>query len=453
MTIPAPTRTAHEPAPRTAPRTAYVGARLLDPDTGLDTVGDLITEGAAIADFGPNLLAGAKPEDTTVFDCRGLCLCPGLVDMRVKIGEPGEEHKETISSAGLAAAAGGVTALACLPDTDPAIDTSAGLEFIARRAREQRLVKIFAYACITRGAAGEELAELGLLAEAGAVAFTDGAHAVADPLVMLRALSYATTFDLLVVQHPEEPRLAAGGDMNAGETATRLGLAGIPRQAEAMMIERDLRLVELSGARYHVAHVSTADGVEAVRRGRQRGLRVTCDTAPPYLALTEIDVGHYRTYAKLSPPLRTEEDRRAIVAGLADGTIGAIASDHLPQDQDCKRLPFSLAEPGGVGLETLLPISLELYHKGELDLLRLIGMLTSNPARLLGLPVGRLARGAPADLLVFDLDAPWRIDADAFHGKTRNTPFDGRPVMGRVERTVVDGRPVFVRETVSSPET
>ena len=432
--------------PRTVPRTAYVGARLLDPESGFDGVGDLVTEGSMIADFGPNLIAGDPSENMTVVDCHGLCLCPGLVDMRVKIGEPGEEHKETISSVGIAAAAGGVTALACLPDTDPPIDTSAGLEFIARRAREQRLVKIFAYACITRGAAGEELAELGLLAEAGAIAFTDGAHAVADPLVMVRALSYATTFDLLVVQHPEEPRLAAGGDMNAGETATRLGLTGIPRQAEVMMIERDLRLVEMTGARYHAAHISTADAVEAVRQARQRGLRVTCDTAPPYLALTEIDVGQYRSYAKLSPPLRTEDDRQAIVAGLADGTIGAIASDHIPQDQDCKRLPFSLAEPGGVGLETLLPVSLELFHKGELDLLRLIGMLTSNPARLLGSPVGRLARGAPADLLLFDLNAPWRIDADSFHGKTRNSPFDGRPVMGRVVRTVVDGRSVFVRE-------
>ena len=438
-----------------APRTAYVNARLLDPASGLDVMGGLLTEDESIVDFGPGMFSGSlfadgppadAPPDAVVVDCGGHCLAPGLVDMRVRIGEPGEEQKETIASASQAAGAGGVTALACLPDTDPPIDSVAGLEFIARRAREMKRVKIFAYACVTRGAAGKALSEMGLLAEDGAVAFTDGGRAVADSLVMYRALSYAATFGLLIVQHPEEPRLASEGVMNAGELATRLGLPGIPRQAEVMMIERDLRLVELTGARYHVAHVSTADAVDVIRQAKRRGLAVTCDTAPPYFALTEVDVGDYRTFAKLSPPLRGEMDRRAIVAGIADGTIDAIASDHTPQDQDAKRLPFELAEPGIVGLETLLPLALELYHNGQIALLDLLAKLTCRPADLLGLPLGRLAKGAPADLVLFDPDALGIIDVDALRSKSKNAPFDRRPVMGRVLRTVVDGRPVYVRE-------
>jgi dihydroorotase len=440
-------------APAAAPRrVAYVNARLLDPASGLDAPGGLLTEDDRIVDIGPGrYVAGLLPQgppadapaDAEVVDCQGFCLAPGLVDMRVKIGEPGEEHKETIASASLAAAAGGVTALACRPDTDPPIDSEPGLEFIARKARHMKRVKIFPYACVTRGGAGHDITEMGLLAEAGAVAFTDGNRAVADALVMYRALSYATTFGLLVVQHPEEARLADGGAMNAGEIATRLGLPGIPRQAEVMTIERDLRLVELTGARYHATHVSTADSVAVIRAAKARGLPVTCDTAPPYFALTEVDVGDYRTFAKLRPPLRDETDRRAVVAGLADGTIDVIASDHDPQDQDVKRLPFAQAEPGVVGLETLLVLSLELYHKEHLSLLDLLGRLTCRPADLLGLPLGRLAVGGPADLLLFDPDALGRIDVGGFVGKSKNSPFDRRPVMGRVLRTVVDGRTVF----------
>ncbi len=428
---------------RRAPLTAYVGARLLDPASGLDAPGGLLTDGDRILDLGPGLFAERPPEGAAVVECGGLCLAPGLVDMRARIGEPGEEHKETIASASLAAAAGGVTALACLPSTVPPIDDVRGLEFIARRAREMKRVKIFAMACVTRGAAGKDLTEMGLLAEDGAVAFSDGHRAVADTLVMLRALSYATTFDLLIVQHPEEPRLALDGCMNAGEIATRLGLPGIPRQAEVMIVERDLRLVELTGARYHVASVSTSDTIEVIRRAKRRGLRVTCDTAPPYFALTEGDVGDYRTFAKLSPPLRGEMDRRAVVDGLADGTIDAIASDHDPQDEDAKRLPFVQAEPGIVGLETLLPLALGLYHQGRLGLLDLLAKLTCRPAELLGLPLGRLIKGGPADLVLFDPDLPWRIAVDDFHSKSKNSPFDGRPVAGRVRRTVVDGRTVF----------
>ncbi|MGP1394343.1 MAG: dihydroorotase [Inquilinaceae bacterium] len=427
----------------TTRRTAYVNARLLDPETGLDAPGGLLAERGKIVDLAPGLFADGAPSDLAVVDCRGLCLAPGLIDIRVRVGEPGEEHKETIATAAAAAAAGGVTSLVCLPDTDPPLDSLAGIEFIARRAREMKKVKIFAYGCITRGGAGQDLAELGLLAESGAVAFTDGRRAVADSLVMLRALSYARTFGLLLVQHPEEPRLAEGGAMTEGEAATRLGLPGIPTEAEVMMIERDLRLVRMTGARYHVAHVSTAAAIDAIRAAKRDGLPVTCDTAPPYFALTETDVGDYRTFAKLSPPLRGEMDRRAVVDGIADGTIDIIASDHCPQDQDSKRVPFAQAAPGVIGLETLLPLALDVHHKGRAGLLDVLACMTSRPADLLGLPGGRLAVGAPADLVLFDPDRPWRIDVEAFRSKSRNSPFDGRPVTGRVHRTVVDGRAMF----------
>jgi dihydroorotase len=416
---------------------AFTNARLLDPASGLDKIGTLVVEGNRIAALGERIKA---PESARVIDCAGLCIAPGLVDMRVAVGEPGEEQRETILSASLSAAAGGITAFAMLPNTTPVIDDIAGLEFIARRAREAKLVKIFAYGAITRGAAGKDLAEMGLLAEAGAVGFTDGIHAIGDALMMRRALSYARGFGKVVIQHPEEPRLAEGGQMNEGEVATRLGLSGIPRAAEIIMLERDLRLVELTGARYHAAHLSTAEGVALIRQAKLNGLAVTCDVAPPYFALTELDVGEYRTFAKLSPPLRDDNDRRALIEGIVDGTIDAIASDHAPQDQEAKRVPFAAAAPGVVGLETLLPIALELYHKGAIELLDLLARMTVAPAAILGLPLGQLKADAPADLVLFDLDRPWVIDASEFRSKSKNSPFDKRPVSGRVTMTVVDGR-------------
>jgi dihydroorotase len=360
----------------------------------------------------------------------------------VQIREPGEEHKETMDSAGRAAAAGGVTSMVGLPNTDPVIDDVAGVEFIARRAREVKRVKVYTYAAVTRNLEGRELTEMGLLAENGAVAFTDGVKPVENAQVMRRALSYASTFGLLIVQHPEEPSLS-GGAMNGGELATRLGLSGIPKLAEVMMIERDLRLVEMTGGRYHVAHISTAESVEAIRRAKARGLDVTCDTAPHYFALNEIAVGDYRTFAKVLPPLRSEDDRQAIAEGVADGTIDAIASDHSPHDVESKRLPFAIAEPGIVGLETLLPLSLQLYHNDRIGLLDLLARLTVRPAEILGLNAGRLAKGAPADLLIFEPQRAWKIDPETFSSKSKNTPFEGLPVQGRVCRTVVDGRALF----------
>ena len=424
-----------------AGRVAFLNARLLDPASGLDTPGALLVEDGRIAEVGADLMGAGAPEGARAVDCGGACLAPGLVDMRVQLSEPGEEHKETIATAGRAAAAGGITSMVALPNTDPVIDDVAGVEFIARRAREAKLAKVYTYAAITRGMGGGEITEIGLLSEAGARGFTDGLKALADSQVMRRALAYARAFDRVIVQHPEDPALADGA-MNEGEIATRLGLGGIPDAAETIMIERDLRLVELTGGRYHAAHVSTAAAVRAIRAAKARGLAVTCDTAPHYFTLTEADVGDYRTFAKVSPPLRAEADRAAIAAGLADGTIDAIASDHSPHDQDSKRQPFAVADPGIAGLETLLALSLELYHGGAMSLLDVMERLSARPAAILDLEAGRLSPGAPADLVLFDPDRAWRIEPERFRSKSKNSPFEDHPARGAVLATIVDGRPI-----------
>lgn len=424
-------------------RIAYLNARLLDPASGLDTTGALLTQDGLIADLGPDLFKGGAPSVSQVVDCQGKCLAPGLIDMRVQLREPGEEHKETIITAGDAAAAGGITTMVALPNTCPVIDDVSVVEFIAQRAQEARRVNVRCYGSVTRGMRGEELTEMGLLSEAGALGFTDGTKAVASSMMMRRALSYAKGFGLMIIQHPEDPVLAGDGAMNEGEIATRLGLSSMPSDAEVIMIERDLRLVELTGGRYHTAHVSTAAGIDAIRRAKERGLDISCDTAPHYFALNETAVGDYRTFAKVSPPLRCEDDRRAVVEGLADGTIDAIASDHAPHDQDSKRLPFEQAAFGAVGLETLFPLTMELVHNGYLPLLDALTRVSTAPAKLLGLPGGKLQRGAPADLVLFDLDKPWLIEEKKLRSKSKNSPYDTRPVQGQVARTIVGGRTVF----------
>lgn len=422
-------------------RRFFRDARLLDPASGLDADGGLLVEGTRIVDMGPHL--GDGPADAEIVDCAGLCLAPGLIDMRARLGEPGEEHKETIDSLSAAAAKGGVTAVVGLPNTDPPIDDASVVEFVARRAREVKGVKIYVYGAATRGFEGKRLTEIGLLREAGALGFTDGDRAIADALMMRRVLSYASGFDALVIQHAEEPSLTEGAVATEGEIATRLGLPAAPAVAEAMLLERDLRLVELTGARYHVAHLSTAAATAELAAAKRRGLDVSADTAPVYFALNETELLEYRTFARVTPPLRPESDRKAVVAALRDGVIDVIASDHWGQDQEAKRLPFAQAEPGVVGVETMLPLALELYHKGEIELLDLLAKMTVNPARLLDLPMGTLTVGAPADLVLFDLERPTRIDVGGFLSKSKNTPFDGRPVQGVVMATLVDGRFVF----------
>jgi dihydroorotase len=420
--------------------TLIAGARVIDPASGFDAVADVLVQGGLVTDIAPGL---AAPEGAEVVQADGSVLCPGLVDMRAELGEPGREYRETIKSAARAAAAGGITTLVALPDSVPAIDDPALVRLLRARGEETGSLTILPYGAVTRGCAGEQLAELGLLREAGAVGFSDGGRAIGPARLMRLALSYARGFGGIVVQHPEDPSLAEDGAATEGELATRLGLPAIPAVAEAIQVARDIALARLTGGHVHFAHVSTAAALELIRVAKHEGLRVTCDTAPPYFDLNEIAIGEFRTYAKLSPPLRTEADRRAVVAALADGTIDAVASDHQPRDADDKRLPFAQASAGGVGLVTLLPIALAQFHGGALALPRVIDLLTAGPARVLGLSQGRLSKGVPADLCLFHPDRAWKIEAGRMPGKAQNTPFDGRAVEGRVLGTWKAGRRVF----------
>ncbi len=414
--------------------------RLLDPAAGLDSHGAILVRDGKILDLGGAL---GRPDGVAELDGDGAVLCPGLVDMRAEVGEPGEEYRETVASAALAAAAGGITTLAALPDTRPTIDDPALVRLLRARGEETGSLTILPYAAATRGCKGEELAELGLLREAGAVAFTDGARAVASTRMMRLALSYARAFGARIVQHPEDPSLAGDGAATQGELATRLGLPGIPTAAEAILVARDIRLAALTGGAVHFAHVSTSEALELIRRAKADGLAVTCDTAPPYFDLNETAIGDFRTYAKLSPPLRAESDRLAVCAALADGTIDAVASDHQPRDADDKRLPFAQAAAGGAGLATLLAVTLAQVHGGGLGLAQAIELMTIRPARLLGCGAGTLARGASADFCLFQPERAWQVEAGALPGKAQNTPFDGRALEGRVIGTWKAGRRVF----------
>jgi dihydroorotase len=420
--------------------TIITGVRLLDPASGLDAPGALLIRDGLIADLGPAL---GRPDGATEIDGGGAILCPGLVDMRAALGEPGFEYRETIASAAEAAAFSGITTVATLPDSRPAIDDPALVRLLRARGEETGSLTILPYGAVTRGCRGEELAEIGLLLEAGAVAFTDGQRAIGDARMMRAALSYARGFGAHIIQHPEDPALAAGGAATEGELATRLGLPGIPAAAEEILVARDISLARLTGGAVHFAHVSTGRALMLIRRAKDEGLAVTCDTAPPYFDLNETAIGDFRTYAKLSPPLRPEADRLAVAAALADGTIDAVASDHQPRDADDKRFPFAQASAGGAGLATLLGVTLAQVHNAGLPLATAIALLTVHPARLLGSPAGRLAKGAPADLCLFELERAWRVDAGKLPGKAQNTPFDGRALEGRVIGTWKAGRRVF----------
>ena len=420
------------------PDTLFRRVRILA--AGVDLLGDLLVRDGLIADFGPSL---GRPDGATLIEADGAILCPGLVDMRAALGEPGFEYRETIASAAVAAATGGITTLAALPDTQPAIDDPALVHLLRTRGEETGSLTILPYGAVTRGCRGEELAEIGLLWEAGAVAFTDGSRAIGSSRMMRLALSYARGFGARIVQHPEDPSLAAGGTATESEQSTRLGLPGIPAAAEAIMVARDIRLAELTGGAVHFAHVSTGEALALIRQAKAAGLSVTCDTAPPYFDLNETSIGDFRTYAKLSPPLRKEHDRKAVVAALADGTIDAIASDHQPRDADDKRLPFAQASAGGAGLATLLAVTLAHVHNGSVSMPAAIDLLTARPAALLGVEAGRIAKGAVADLCLFDAERIWKVEAGKLPGKARNTPFDGRALEGVVLGTWKRGKRVF----------
>jgi dihydroorotase len=423
----------------------FKNARLIDPASGREERGGVLVRDGVIQAVGPQI---AEAADAQVIDCGGQVLSPGLIDMRAFIGEPGGPYRETLKSAGEAAAAGGVTTVVSMPDTSPVLDDPAVIDFIVRRARDTSIVNICPAAALTKGLGGQEMAEIGRLKEAGAIAFTDGARSLTNAQVMRRALTYARDFDALIIHHVEDPDLVGQGVMNEGEFASRLGLPGIPREAETVMLERDIRLVRLTGGRYHAAMISCADSAEIVRGAKEKGLPVTCGVSINHLALNENDIGDYRTFLKLSPPLRHEDDRQAMIEALADGTIDVIVSDHNPQDVENKRLPFAEAANGAVGLETLLSAALRLVHAGHIPLPRLLHALSTKPAEILGLPGGRLAVGAPADLIVFDPDAPYVLDKRQLKSLSKNTPFDEARLEGQVSMTMVAGRVVFQRDTM-----
>jgi len=418
-------------------------ARILDPSRDLEIDGDLLLADGIVREAKRGIGAAGVPENTEVIDCRGKVVAPGLIDMRAFVGEPGAEYRETIASASQAAAAGGVTTIVCQPDTSPAIDDPAIVDFILRRARDTAIVHVQPMAALTKGLRGEEMAEIGLLKAAGAIAFTDGAKSVTNAQVMRRALTYGRDFDALIVHHTEDPDLIGEGVMNEGEFAARLGLSGVPTAAETIMLERDIRLVALSESRYHAASLTCAEALEVLKHAKEQGLKVSASASINHLTLNEIDIGPYRTFLKVSPPLRTEDDRKALVAALADGLIDVVMSDHNPQDVEGKRLPFAEASAGAIGLETMLTAALRLVHAGDVSLMVLLKAMSSRPAELLGLPGGTLRPGSPADVIVLDLEAPWVLDPAELKSKCKNTPFDEARLQGRVVRTIVAGRSVY----------
>ncbi|WP_417256839.1 dihydroorotase [Celeribacter halophilus] len=418
--------------------TIFTNARLIDPEAQTDTLGWLRLDGNVIAETG----TGTPPEGTHA-DCAGKCLAPGIVDLGVKVSEPGERHKESFASAGRAAAAGGVTTIVTRPDTLNAIDTPEVLEFVQRRAASDAIVKVKHMSALTKGRDGREMVEIGFMRDAGAVAFTDCDHVVADTKVLQRALTYAKSCGALVIGHPQDPCLSKGASATSGKFAALRGLPAVSPMAERMGLDRDLAMIEMTGASYHFDQITTSRALPALERAKQNGFDVTAGVSIHHLTLNELDVGDYRTFFKVKPPLRSEDDRLAMVGAVASGLVDVISSMHTPQDEESKRLPFEEAASGAVALETLLPAALRLYHAGQLTLPELFRAMSLNPAKRLGLETGRLSEGAPADLVLFDADAPFVLDRFTLRSKSKNTPFDGARMQGIVKGTWVDGQRVF----------
>jgi dihydroorotase len=420
--------------------------RLIDPKSGLDAAGGLRIRGGRIVDLGPHLAKAKAEKGETHINCKGQVIAPGLIDMRVFVGEPGEEHRETFRTAAAAAAAGGITTIVCRPDTKPPLDDAAAIDYVKRRARDRAIVRVVPMAALTKGCEGAEMTEFGLLKEVGAVAYSDGAKAVRNAQVMRRALTYGRMFNSLVVQHCEDADLVGDGVMNEGEFAARLGLYGVPHAAETIVLERDIRLVSMTGGRYHASALSCTESLEVLKAAKTVGMPVTAGVSINNLTFNEHDIGAYRTFFKLVPPLRSEEQRLAMVQALADGLIDVVVSDHNPQDVETKRLTFAEAEYGAAGLETMLSAGLRLVANGDVTLIRLLSAMSTKPAEILGIEGGSLAKGAVADVIVFDPEEPWVCDPTKMRGRCRNTPFDGERMMGVVHRTIVAGHVVFETE-------
>ena len=415
-------------------KTLLTNAKVIDPLT------ETISDGEVM--FEDGIIIPKETADETI-DCQGQYVSPGLIDLGVKVGEPGERHKESYKSAGASAAAGGVTTIVTRPDTIPAIDTPEVLEFIRRRAQEVCPVNVFHMAALTKERAGREMTEIGFLKDAGAIAFTDFNNVVKNSKILSRALSYAKSLDALVIGHPQDPDLSEESSATSGKFASLRGLPSVTPLAERMALDRDMALVELTGVQYHFDQITTARSIPALERAKRNGHKVTAGTSIHHLTLNELDVADYRSFFKLNPPLRSENDRMAIINALNSGVIDIVSSFHTPQDEESKRLPFETAAAGAVGLETLLPASLQLFHSQSVSLGKLIRTMTLNPAILLNLPSGRITPGAPADLIIFDADIPFILDRETLKSKSKNTPYDGQKLQGKVRRTIVSGKTIF----------
>ena len=418
---------------------ALINGRIVDPARHSVADGGLLLGEGKIIGAGEGVTRANAGADARIIDCAGRAIAPGLIDMRAFLGEPGASHRETIATASAAAAMGGVTTILAMPDTNPPVDGSAGVEFVRQRALDTACVRVAPSAALTKGLQGREICEYGLLQLAGAAAFSNGRTSVVSAQIMRRALIYARDFDALVIHHAEDPELARSGVMNEGELATRLGLTGIPAEAETIVLDRDMRLVALTGARYHAALVSNVLSLEVIARAKAAGLPVTCGVSINHLTFNEADIGDYKTFMKLAPPLRSEDERLKLVQALASGLIDVIVSDHNPQDVETKRVPFAEAEYGAIGLETLLAAGLRLVHAGQIGLPQMIAAMTLGPADILRLPQGRIEAGAPADIVVFDPDEPFVVDPAQLHSRSKNTPFDEARLEGKVWLTMVGG--------------
>ncbi len=417
------------------------GGRIIDPSQQIDKIADLLIEDGRVKSIDDSRNASA---DAEIFDAGGLIVSPGFIDLHVHLREPGEEYKETIASGAAAAVAGGFTSICAMPNTRPVNDNASVTRFIVDKAREAGLARVYPVGAITLGLRGEELAEMAEMKEAGAVAVSDDGRPVMDSQVMRHAMEYARDHELVVVDHCQDLHLAASGVMNEGRYSTLLGLKGMNRAAEETHVVRDLMLAELTGARVHIAHISTAGSVETVRRAKQQGLAVTCEVSPHHLALTDAAVVGFDTNTKMSPPLRSEEDRAALIEGVRDGTIDAIATDHAPHHSDEKMFEYDRAPFGVIGLETAFGVAVTvLHHQCAVPMYRIVEMLTIGPARAFALRGGTLAVGSSADITVFDPDREWTVDPQRFKSKSRNTPFGGWKLMGEVVATFVGGRRVL----------
>jgi dihydroorotase len=423
--------------------TAFINARVIDPASGFDAMGAVFVQNGKIADFGEDLFKSGVPDGVEIIDCGGNVLCPGLLDIQVHFRTPGQEHKEDIITGSKSAAAGGVTTAVCMANTKPTIDNAAMVKRLYKIIEDNSYINVFTYASITEGLKGLTLTDMKAIKAAGAIGFSDDGLPVMNSLVMRRAMEKAAKVGILIAQHAEDINLSDGGCMNEGAVSAKLELKGVPNASEAIIVERDLLLLELTGGNYHVLHISTHQAIDAVRRAKAKKMKVTCEAAPHHFILTDEAVIKSDTLAKMNPPLRAENDRRAIIEGLKDGTIDVIATDHAPHDHASKNVHISSASFGIVGLETMLPLSLQLYHNKEMELIDILAKMTCNAADVIKKPLGRIKKGYAADLTLIDIDKPWTINSKHFSSKSKNSPFDGYKVKGRAIRTVVGGKTVF----------